>query len=186
MSTTTSMTAEELLRLPKDGYRYELIRGELHRMSPAGHEHCEISSIISTHLRNFVIPHKLGTVLTNDPGYKLESNPDTVRAPDVAFISCARIKQITDRRVFQNFAPDLAIEVLSPGDSLPKLVKKCEVWLNAGTLAAVIVNPRRKTATLYESNVESRVFTDAESLTVPDVVPGWEMPVREMFELELG
>lgn len=182
MSTSTLMAANELARLPKDGFRYELVRGELHQMSPAGFEHGEIALLIGSHLLQFVKRRKLGTVVSCDPGFKLESNPDTVRAPDVAYVSHERLQRITDRRAFADIAPDLAIEVLSPGDSPAKLATKSEAWLRAGTLAVVVVNPRRRMATVYLPGGTSIEFTAADVLEVPSVLPGWKMPINEIFE----
>ena len=182
MSTTTLMTAEELLRYPEEGFRHELIRGVLHRLPLRVFADAVVVSEIMHHLYQHVKDHQLGTVV-GGCGFELESNPDTVQAPAVAYLSRERIKRIKDRGGYPDFAPDLVIEVLSLGDSIPKLVQKCEGWLQAGALAAVIVNPRRKTATLYQTEGQPIEFSGTDSLMVSSVVPGWKMPVREMFEI---
>lgn len=184
MSTVTLFTADELLHRPKDGFRYELIRGELHQMSPAGFEHGQISARIVIHLGQFVEYHQLGTIVSAEPGFKLESNPDTVLAPDVAYVSHQRVSQITNPLAFADISPDLAIEVMSPSDSPAKLARKCETWLEAGSLAAVLVNPRQQTATVYQPGRMPVELTVTDILTVPEVVPGWEMPIRRMFALK--
>jgi Uma2 family endonuclease len=113
MATATTMTAEQLLEMPDDGYRYELIDGELRQMSPTGTRHAEISAVIARILGNHVTAHRLGKVLTSDPGFILRRGPDTVRAPDVAFIARERVAGGSPRSYFPG-PPDLAVEVISP------------------------------------------------------------------------
>src|SRR4051794_34668142 len=105
------LTADDLLRLPDDGMRHELIRGELRTMPPAGGEHGIIALEIGSLLREFVRRHHLGFVFAAETGFKIASNPDTVRAPDVAFVSLDRLKE--PARGYLALAPDLAVEVVS-------------------------------------------------------------------------
>lgn len=120
-----SMTAEELLHMPDDGFRYELVRGELRRMAPAGQEHGKITAVLTGSLVQYVLAHKLGTVYAAETGFKLEA--DTVRAPEVAFIRRERLEEAGEGKGFWPGAPDLAVEV-RPGSrgGLPRR------WLRRG------------------------------------------------------
>src|SRR5689334_12392549 len=115
MSTTTHIyTADDLMRLPDDGNRYELVKGELLTMSPPGYEHGLVSLNLASPLKIFVTQHKLGSVVVGDPGFRLASDPDTVLAPDIAFIRAGRLK--TRPRDYARIVPDLVVEVVFPGD----------------------------------------------------------------------
>src|SRR5687768_15778940 len=107
------ITADELLTLPRGEFRYELVRGELKKMSPAGHEHGAIIMQLAAPLAQYVKDKKLGRVYAAETGFKLETNPDTVRAPDIAFIVTARVEAVGKARGYWPGAPDLAVEVLS-------------------------------------------------------------------------
>jgi Uma2 family endonuclease len=177
MTVTTLMTADELLRMPDDGYhRYELVRGELRTMSPAGIEHGDVAAAIVVSLGSYVKAKNLGKVYTADPGFWIERNPDTVRAPDVAFIRRERV--VKTPRFFEG-APDLAIEVVSPNDTYTEVEEKALQMLEAGTRAVVVVIPKTKGARVYRTG-QLEVLTDA--IAVDDIVPGWRMPLAEVFD----
>lgn len=176
MTVTTLMTADELLRMPDDGYhRYELVRGELRTMSPAGGDHCGIAALIVVSLGSYVKAKNLGKIYTADPGFWIERNPDTVRAPDVAFVRRERVVK-TPR--FIEGAPDLAVEVVSPSDTYTEVEEKALQMLEAGTLAVIVVIPKTQSARVYRKG-KLEVLTDA--IIVEDVVPGWSMPFSEVF-----
>ncbi|MGI0028646.1 MAG: Uma2 family endonuclease [Nitrososphaera sp.] len=182
MTTETKLTtAEELLRMPADGRRRELIHGEVKTMAPAGHQHGRIAQRIALSLGQHVSVHKLGEVYAAETGFKLASNPDHVRAPDAAFVRRERVSAVGDAEGFWPGAPDLAVEVVSPSDSFADVEEKVFDWLDAGTRAVVVVNPKKRSVTLYRSVSEVRILSETESLSVEDVVPGWNLPVRELF-----
>ena len=108
-----SNTADELLRYPDDGFRYELVKGELKEMAPTGNEHGNLAMDFGTLLNVHVRANKLGKVYAAETGFKLSSDPDTVRAPDVAFISQRRLDEIGPVQGYWPGAPDLAVEVIS-------------------------------------------------------------------------
>src|SRR5689334_9349409 len=114
-STTHLMTAEELFNLPEDGKRYELVKGELLTMSPTSGKHGAVTMRLSRILANYIEESSLGVTFAAETGFKLEHNPDTVLAPDFAFIAKDRISTLPDNYV--SLAPDLVIEVVSPGQS---------------------------------------------------------------------
>jgi Uma2 family endonuclease len=182
MTTTTApMTAEELLRRPDDGFRYELIRGELIQMSPSGSEHVVIIAELAARLRNQVKANKLGIVFGAEGGFLIGRDPDTVRAPDIAFVRRERIPADGIPKGYWPGAPDLAVEVLSPGDRVSEVDEKVGMWLAAGTLMVWVVNPRWRSVTIYRSAREIRVLTEDEMLDGADVVPGFRCPVRDIF-----
>lgn len=182
MATTTQlMTAEELLDMPDDGFRYELVRGELVKMPPAGHMSSFYELIIGAELRSFVRAHGLGRVYGASGGFRLETNPDTVLAPDAAFVRQERVEAEGDTDGFFPGVPDLVVEVISPSDRYSDVEAKVVAWLNAGARTVIVVNPRNRTAKVYRSPTDVVVLTEADTLDGGDVVPGWRMPVADIF-----
>jgi Uma2 family endonuclease len=176
------VTADELLHMPDDGFRYELVRGELRQMNPAGNVHGRVTMSFAWRLARYVEENQLGTVYAAETGFRLASDPDTVRAPDAAFVSQARIEEIGDVEGFWPEAPDLAFEVVSPGDSYAEVEEKVFDWLEAGTKMVVVINPRQRSATVYKSPTNIIALAEADVLKGGDVVPGFELAVREIFE----
>jgi Uma2 family endonuclease len=176
---TRLFTADELLRLPQDGFRYELVQGELKRMSPAGYDHGDIAMNIGAHLKAHVRAHHLGKVFAAETGFLLSRNPDTVLAPDVSYVRTERLMPARGRGYFAG-CPDLAVEVISPDDLYTDVDEKTQHYLRAGTRAVVIVNPRTGTVHVHRGPSDMKAMT--ETLAVDDVVPGWKMPLSEIFE----
>lgn len=175
------VTAEELLRMPDDGYRYELVRGELRKRAPAGYLHGRIAINITTPLDQYVRAHTLGTVYAAETGFKLASNPDVVRAPDVAFIRRERVEEVGDVEGYWPGAPDLAVEVISPSDTYAEVQEKVFDWIEAGTKMVILVMPRKRAVTVYRSLTDIIMLTEHDMLDGGDVVRGWKIPVRELF-----
>jgi len=182
MSTTLQrMTADELFTMPEDGFRYELVKGELRKMSPAGGEHGAIIFNLSILLGQYIKANNLGQGFGAETGFKLASNPDTVRAADIAFVRRERIPATGIPKNFWQIAPDLAVEVLSPGDTLEEVEEKVEDWLSAGTRAVWIVSPKRRSVTVYRSMTDVTRLSEADDLDGGDVVPGFRCKVVEFF-----
>jgi Uma2 family endonuclease len=177
----TVMTADELLARPRDGFRYELVRGELIRMSPSGGEHGTIAAILTVIFGNFVIEKKLGLVFGAETGFKIAVDPDTVRAPDFAFVSRARIPESGIPKGYWIGAPDLAVEVISPGDIYGEVEDKVLEWLDAGTRMVIVVNPRRRTSTVYRSRNDVKILSEDGELSGEDVLPGFSCKVSAFF-----
>ncbi len=175
------VTAEELLRMADDGFRYELVRGELRRMTPAGNVHGRVAMNIGTALNNHVKAHDLGTVYAAETGFRLATDPDTVRAPDVAFVSRERVEAVGEVEGYWPGAPDLAVEVVSPDDSHVEVEEKVFDWLDAGTKMVLAVSPRRRSVTLYRSQSDITILTGTDVLDGGDVVPGFQLTLREIF-----
>ena len=177
------MTAEDLLKLPRGRFRYELIEGELKQMSPGGHDHGRIGMDLSAPLHQYVKASKLGKVYLAETGFLLNADPDTVRAPDIAFIRQDRVAQVGRSKGFWQGAPDLAVEVISPSDTLGELEDKVRMWLDAGTRLVWIVSPKMATVTVYRSLTDVEILTETDTLDGGDVVPGFKFPVAELFTI---
>jgi Uma2 family endonuclease len=182
MTTTQQLvTAEDLLHIPDNGFRYELVRGELKKMAPAGHRHGRIAINVTTPLDQHVRAHNLGVVYAAETGFKLASNPDVVRAPDVAFIRRERVEEVGDVEGYWPGAPDLAVEVVSPSDTYADVQEKVFDWLEAGARMVIVVMPRRRSVTVYRALNDIIVLTENDSLDGGDVVPGWTMSIKDLF-----
>ena len=182
MSTTSLVTADELLQLPTGmGKRYELVLGELRVMSPSSWQHGKVTGRLHGLIWRHVEENDLGVVFGAETGFRLSSDPDTVRAPDIAFIASSRILEQLPASGFWPGAPDLAVEVLSPGDRTGEVDEKIEAWLAAGTIAVWIVDPKLRTVTIYQSESDVDVRAMGETLDGGAVVPGFSCPVAELF-----
>ena len=183
-STTTKLvTADELLMMLKDGFHYELVRGELKRMSPTGEEHGGVTMELAAPLHRYVKLNQLGRVYAAETGFKLESDPDTVRAPDIAFVRAERIQATGRVQGYGEGAPDLAVEVLSPGNTKREMAEKVEEYFAAGARLVWIVNPKSKTVTVYRSLTDIVTLTEKAMLDGGEVVPGFQIPVAEIFAI---
>jgi len=181
--TTQLMTAEELLAMPDDGFRYELVEGELRRMAPAGQYHGWVGMELSGPLHQHVKSHKLGKVFMAETGFQLRRDPDTVRAPDSAFVRRERVEQVGRTKGYWPGAPDLAVEVVSPGDTVSEVEEKVREWLHFGTRLVWIVSPKLRTITVYRSLTDIVTLTEKDVLDGGDVVPGFQLLGAEIFGL---
>lgn len=180
MTTQTKLTtAEELFAMPDDGYRYELVRGELRKMAPAGQYHGEYVVNATIPLGAYIKENNLGKVYGAETGYRLAS--DHVLAPDISFVSRERLEAIGEGPGYWPAAPDLVIEVMSPSDRLARVAEKVRDWLEAGTRMVIVVNSRRRDATIHLPGEEPSTLTEEDTLDGGDVVPSWTMPIREIF-----
>ncbi len=179
---TRAVTADELLRMPNDGARYELVRGEVTRMAPAGQRHGRIAMNLLTSLNASVRAQGLGVVYAAETGFLLATTPDTVRAPDVAFVSRERLARQAEVEGYWPGAPDLVVEVISPADRYADVEDKVFDWLDAGVRLVVVVNPRKQVVTLYRSLVHITVLGFGASMDVPEIIPGWTLPVEDVFQ----
>jgi Uma2 family endonuclease len=182
--TPRLMTADELLLLPDDGHRHELVRGELRTMSPTGWEHGDHTSVLDGSLGAYVRAHRLGRVVTGEVGFRLTIDPDTVRAPDVAFVRRERLPTADAAPGYFRGAPDLAVEVISPSDRYTDVDEKVGEWLGAGTRLVFVVNPRRRSLAVHRADGSVSILRMDDTLDGEDVVPGWSLAIRDLFDQE--
>ena len=183
MATTERLvTADELLEMPDDGFRYELVRGELRKTPPAGYSHGKIAWAIALRLGAHVESNSLGAMSIAETGFVLGSDPDHVRVPDAAYVRQERDDAACELQGFFPGPPDIAIEVISPSDRYTEVDEKVADYLAAGTLAVIVVNPRCRTVRVHRPPSGTVELTETDTLEIDNVVPGWRMAVGEMFE----
>ncbi len=175
------VTVEELLRTPDDGLRRELVRGEVRTMAPAGNVHGRIVMNLAWSLADHVKSRNLGVVFAADTGFKISSDPDTVGAPDAAFVRRERVEAVGDTEGYWPGAPDLAVEVVSPNDRFAEVEEKVAGWLAAGTRMVIVANPHGKTVTVRRSEREAVILSEGETVEGGEVAPGWTLPVADVF-----
>ena len=181
MATTRLMTAEDLWDLKDDGYRYDLIRGELIRMSPAGAPHGELSLRIGASILAHVNEHQLGKAYGAETGFILARNPDVLLAPDVAFIQNSRLPPKSKRVGFMEVAPDLVVEIVSPSDLFREVHAKVMEYLARGVRLVWVVQPERQEVTVYDPDLSPVVMSMDEELDGGDVLPGFRLPLEDIF-----
>lgn len=183
MITALRLTAEEFARLPDNGFdRDELIRGVVcvREPGPPGFTHGTVDARIGHLLFAFVTPRRLGTVMHN-VGFVFERNPDTVCGPDVSFMAASRLA-LLGGRPYPDGAPDLAVEILSPGNTKRDTAEHVALYLRAGSRLVWVVDPKRRTVTVHRPNEEPLVLGADDMLSGGDVLPGFEHPVANVFE----
>lgn len=175
------MTADELWMLPGDGKRHELLAGRLTVMEPTGAEHGLVAGDVFGLLREHVRSLDLGVAFAAETGFVIGRNPDTVRAPDAAFVTKQRYEALGSTDRFWPEAPAFAAEVLSPGDTKAGVESKAFAWLDAGTTAVLVVDPARRTATVYRRRDDIRSHERTDVVDLADAVPDWRLSLRELF-----
>lgn len=176
--STGAMTADELLRLNLSDKRTELVRGQLIVREPPGFRHGAVANRLGFAITGHVNANQLGLVLAAETGFTLLRNPDTVRAPDVAYVSRSRVPDPLPKG-FAEMAPDLAVEVLSPDDRPGEVLEKVADWLKAGCRLVWVVDPERRLARIYRADGSETHITHEESLEGEDVLPGFKQPLGE-------
>jgi Uma2 family endonuclease len=182
-TTQKLMTAEEAAQLSTVFRRFELVKGVYIEMAPASALHGVIAVNISTILYNYVREKRLGIVTAAETGFILSRDPDTVRGADAAFIAKDHIPPDgVPATGFWPFAPDLAVEVVSPSDSFDSVQEKVEEYLAAGTRMVWVVHPKTRSVAVYRSLRDVKILRGDDSLSGEDVLAGFECRVREVFE----
>jgi Uma2 family endonuclease len=176
------MTWQELAELPDDGMRYELVRGALLTMAPPFDEHGRLADRLGRSLERYVDAHQLGEVIRAEIGYLLTTRPDTVCAPDLAFVSTAHRAAVGRSRGYFPGSPDLVVEVVSPNGRLTRVATKVAEWLEHGAKLVFVVNPRRQAVDVHRPGQPTRTLGRDDVLDGEDVVPGWTLAVRDLFE----
>jgi Uma2 family endonuclease len=174
------VTAEDLWRMSSRGDDYELVRGELIEMTPPGGLHGSTAINLGSLLLSFVKEKKLGVVMV-ETGYKLATNPDTVRAPDVSFLSTAKIPSGGLPEGYLDGAPDLAVEIVSPGDTASEVQDKVQDYLTYGTPLIWVVYPQQRIVIVHYPDGTARTLHETDSLSGETVIPGFSCGVAEIF-----
>ena len=177
------VTANDLLAMKNDGFRYELVDGELRKMSPAGGEHGQIAGRILRRLGDHVEEHNLGQTYAAETGFRIASDPDTVRAPDVAFLSHDSLRTIERIEGYLPIAPDLLVEVVSPSDTFSEVESKAASWIDAGTKIVIVADPRTRTLRVYRGSRSIEVLHEGDTLDAGNVVPNWSLAVSDALLL---
>lgn len=176
------LTLENLDSMPEDGLHHELQAGVLVSEPLPGFRHGKTALRIGRLLGDHVGRHGLGEVVGNDTGFVLAREPDTVRGPDVAFVSKKRLAALEDATKAFPGAPDLAIEVLSAGNTAAAMHAKVADYLAAGTRLVWVVDPEREAVTIYRSLLSPRTLSRGQELEGEDVVPGFRLAVAELLD----
>ncbi len=157
-------------------YPMELVDGNIIVMSPSGYESEEVGTEFARQLGNWVRPRRLGRVTGSSAGFILPNQ--NLRAPDVSFVLARRLKQSTED--YLELLPDLIVEVKSKTDSLEKLQAKIQEFISLGTQIGILIDPQARTIEVYRADRTERL-QDGDILTLPDLLPGWELPVSEIW-----
>jgi Uma2 family endonuclease len=176
---TPLLTAEDVERLSIPDKRVELVRGRLIVREPPGTWHGSFQARLCYHLLAWVEPRALGMV-TGEAGFKVEVSPDTVRGPDVAFISAARLPEVPQRG-FPPFSPDLAVEILPPDDRPSETIEKIGQWLEGGTRLVWVIDPTRNEARVFRADGSLGIISRDGVLDGEDVIPGFRVELSEVL-----
>jgi Uma2 family endonuclease len=183
MTTATQklITAEEFARMPNppDGSQQELVRGAIITMPPPGARHGACCSRINRRLASFVEDNNRGTVFANDTGFITERDPDTVRGPDVSFWSGEKLPDVPVGYI--EVAPDLVVEVVSPGDHYARIQKKVKHYLEKGVRLIWVADPEDCSVTIYRNGEMMKILSENDTLTGEDVLPGFTCRVGDLF-----
>lgn len=181
MSGPRLMTIDDLEPIPDDGYRYELVRGELLRNPPGTLRHGVTLGSAASCLDRFVDERNLGWVCIG-AGYVLGRDPDTLLAVDVSFIPTERVPSEAERDQWPESAPDLAVEIVSSFDTGPGLAERVATYLEAGVLLVWVLDPGRRTATEHRPGKAVRTLDEDDELDGSDVLVGFRVRVGALFD----
>ena len=179
---TRLLTAEDLLRLNSEGVKGELIRGVLHETVSVGKIHGRIAMAFGGALVAYVRPRRLGTVIGSDAGVLIQRNPDTVREPDIAYISAERLPLDDQSDGYLEVVPELVVEIVSPSDSPREVNLKIQMWLDLGVSMALVVRPADRTIAIHRPGVPEVTLMGDDVLDGGDVLPGFSLPLSEIFD----
>ncbi len=177
---TKLVTAEELFEMGDIG-RCELIKGEIIHMAPASAEHGDVSAELLRLIANHVRANQLGKVFAAETGFVIARNPDTTRAPDVAFLRKERVPAKFKRGFFDG-PPDLAVEVVSPSDTHSELAAKVDEWLSAGTISVWVVDPPNRTIEVSRAQNQIRRYSVRDILNDEPLLPGFSLSLKDLFQ----
>jgi Uma2 family endonuclease len=180
MGVRTILDLAQFCNLPDDDMRHELDEGELISMPPTKKLHWIAEQNINHALSMHLEKNRIGRICPSDAGFILSHDPPTMRQPDVTFIRTERAERTPDNGYVEG-APDLVVEVFSPSDSVPQLMRKTHQYLTAGALIVWIVYPERGEVHIFESGGSDRILTREDALDAPALLPGFSVAVKDLF-----
>jgi Uma2 family endonuclease len=180
----------EQLQAQHPDWQMELVDGSIIVMGPSDYESDEIGSRLLTFLNNWVMPRRLGRVTGSSAGFILpnvssengnngDKEPRNLRAPDVSFVRADRLKKT--KRDFVELVPDLTVEVKSKTDRIKPLVEKIELFLKLGSVVGILIDPDKREVAVYRLDQNTVTLKDGDTLTVPELLPGWELAISELW-----
>jgi Uma2 family endonuclease len=175
------MTAEEFFRKHEND-RVELVRGIVKEMPMPDPKHGRVCIRLGRFLDEFVDIHQLGRVFSHDSFIKVRSNPDSVRGPDLMFASYSRLPKGDLPHGILDFIPKIALEVRSPSNTWTEIFSKVGDYLSAGVTVVIVVNTDKKALAVYRAEMDEVHFTKEQDLVIPDVLPGFVLPLSKVFE----
>jgi len=181
MITKQAVTAEQFCEMPEvPGKQFELVRGELVEVPMAGYPHARVVKALFLLLHTFVAERNLGEVFGDGLDYIIARMPDSVRGPDVSFIAAEHVPEEAFE-IFVPFAPDLAVEVVSPGDHVGEVNEKVRQYLASGTRLVWVLCPKNRSVHVYTRGKATLLGPDSE-LDGGDVLPGFTVHVSRLFD----
>jgi Uma2 family endonuclease len=181
MATRTLVTADELLAMPRGRVRRELIRGELFEMNPAGADHGTVAMRIGRLVDEYAAVNG-GRAFAAETGFKVETDPDTVRAPDAAYVTPEHAAARGHTRGFWVGPPDFAVEVVSPNDTYAETHEKALMWLAHGASVVLVASPVARHVTRYRSREDIVAFTElGDTVDCAPAMPGFAPTVAELI-----
>jgi len=178
----TLITVADLEAMGNEAERLELMEGVVYEMLPAGGRHGRIQSDLNFELELFIRANTLGEIFGSDTGFVISRNPDTLLAPDLAFVANNRLTEGEDAPVgFIPFAPDLAVEVVSPSNTEPSMLLKTALYLAGGVRTVWLVRPEQRTVTVFTSDSPEQILGIDEALDGGDILPGFSLPLSKIF-----
>ena len=178
---TKLLTADELLELYSKGVKGELIRGVLVEKVSTSGKHGEVVMRFGIGMGNHILPRRLGRIFGSDAGVRLERNPDTVREPDVGFISAERMPLELESNSYFEVVPELVVEVASHSDTRHEVQEKAEMWLSFGVLLVWVAHLDSRTVDVYRPDTPTITLTEDDALDGDPVLPGFTLPVRQVL-----
>ena len=177
------VTAEELLEMNSRGFKGELIQGVLSQVMSAGGQHGEIAMILGSAMVGVVRPNRLGRVTGTDSGVLLDRANNVVREPDIAFFSSGKLSLDEIVAGYYEVIPDLVVEIASPGDTNAEVNDKCRMWISYGVPMVWEIHPQWHSVSLHRPGQPIVIFGEDDTLDGGDVLPGFSIPVRDIFDV---
>ena len=177
------VTAEELLEMNSRGIKGELIQGVLSQVMAAGGQHGEIAMVLGAAMLAVVRPNRLGRVTGTDSGVLLDLENHVVREPDIAFFSAGKLPPGEVVAGYYQVVPDLVVEIASPGDTNAEVNDKCRMWISYGVSMVWELHPQWRSVSMHRASQSIVILTEDDTLDGGDVLPGFSIPVRDIFDV---